>query len=301
MTPDNLDTERGGLILEVKRTKNGREGFQPLPGPLFQRLVEYTKTGEAKKQYKRAFNQGGTRLRCPTNPLLYAPKGTASTVDAYLYKAVIPKITKAGKIDLHGLRVTYINFLLESGIDVKSIQTLARHSTLEMTGVYMKPVDEKLRAGVECVGNMIPLPHFPRTCPEREDSAESANTITLAEDEGYEENIWCRGWDLNPEYIDNKGVTRKGRVWTDERQNGHNPGQTQRLTSSSARDNWTDADTSGTTRTYTSTRTSPELELSFLSDFPTELFRVWDSLPEEVKITIKTIADICAPNNIRPV
>ena len=82
---------------------------------------------------------------------------------------------------------------------MKSIQTLARHSTLEMTmNVYMRSVDEKLREGVECVGNMIPLPHFPRTCPEREKSEKPGNNLTLASDEGYRENIWCREWDLNP-------------------------------------------------------------------------------------------------------
>ena len=199
LTPDHLDATRCGLILEADWTKNRQDGFQPLPRSLFERLAAYSKTGDAKERYRLAFRQCGAKLHCPDDPLLYVPKATATTMDVYLAKAGIPKKTKAGKLDFHALRVAYINMLIEAGVDVKTIQTLARHSTLELTmNVYARAVDEKLRQGVESLGNMIPLPASTITSPEPEESAERIKDITPAKGEGYEEKIWCREWDLNP-------------------------------------------------------------------------------------------------------
>lgn len=206
LTPDHLDAKRCGLILEADWTKNRQDGFQPFPRALFERLMAYAKTGDAKEQYRLAFKQCGAKLSCPENPLLYVPKATATTMDVYLARAGIPKKTKAGKLDFHALRVAYINMLIEAGVDVKSIQTLARHSTLELTmNVYARVVDERLRQGVESLGNMIPLPAFTITSPEPEESAKPLKAITPAVGEGYKENIWCREWDSNPHTLADTG------------------------------------------------------------------------------------------------
>ena len=45
----------------------------------------------------------------PATPLLYVPRDLAPTLDKDLRAAGIPKYTKAGKLDFHALRVTYIN------------------------------------------------------------------------------------------------------------------------------------------------------------------------------------------------
>jgi len=199
LSPDHLDALRCGLVLDAEWTKNRKEGFQPLPKALFARLVAYSKTGDAKRQYRLAFQQGGAKLNCPENPLLYVPKATATTMDAYLRRAGIPKKTKAGKLDFHALRVAYINMLIDAGVDIKTVQTLARHSTLELTlNVYAKVVDEKLRKGVECVGDMIPKSPFTIISPESGSKRKPEKDITPAKGEGYEEKSWCREWDLNP-------------------------------------------------------------------------------------------------------
>lgn len=196
LTPDHLDHSRCGLILEAEWTKNRKDGFQPLPRDLFSRLVAYSKTGDAKEQYRLAFRQGGAKLQCPDNPLLYVPKATATTIDVYLCKAGIPKVTKAGKLDFHALRVAYINMLIDAGADVKTVQTLARHSTLDLTmNVYARAVDEKLRQGVEMVGNMIPRSAFTITSPEPRKQPKSKKDTTPDEDGGCVENNWCRQQD----------------------------------------------------------------------------------------------------------
>jgi len=60
-------------------------------------------------------------------------------MDKDLKAADIPKWTPEGKIDFHACRTAYITFVLESGTDLKTAQTLARHSTPDLTmNVYGK-------------------------------------------------------------------------------------------------------------------------------------------------------------------
>jgi integrase len=64
--------------------------------------------------------------------------------------AGIPKYTKAGKLDFHALRVTYINLFIDSGVNSKEAQTLARHATAELTiGLYGRATDERLAQAVD--------------------------------------------------------------------------------------------------------------------------------------------------------
>ena len=197
LTPDHVDAERGGLKLDAAWTKNRKGDFQPLPTDLVRRLVEYAATGDAKKQYKLAFRKGAAELMCPDNPLLYVPKSTSTTMHVYLKKAGIPVTTKAGWLDFHVLRVAYINMLIEAGVDPKTLQALARHSTLELTmNVYARTVDDKLRQGVEKVGQMIPNPGSTIISPESGEIRKLNKNATSAEGRGCKENAWCRKQDV---------------------------------------------------------------------------------------------------------
>ena len=163
LTPDHLDLQRYGLVLEAEWTKNRTDGFQPMPKHLMKRLAKYSRSGDALAKYNAAFRQSGTKLQCPTNPLLYVPRSTATTLDVDLKSAGIPKCTKQGKLDFHALRVTYINLLLDSGIDPKTTQTMARHSTLDLTmNIYARTTDERLKTAAENVGQLV----FLETSPE---------------------------------------------------------------------------------------------------------------------------------------
>lgn len=87
--------------------------------------------------------------------------------------------------------------MIRSGADLKTIQTLARHSTLELTmRVYAKAVDENLRKGAESVGNMIPQAVATIISPESDGEGNANKTATPAKGEGYEEKSWCRRQDV---------------------------------------------------------------------------------------------------------
>jgi hypothetical protein len=92
----------------------------------------------------------------PQNPLLYVPTHTARDLDRDLQAAGIQKYTLGGKLDFHGCRVAYINFVIESGVSVKEAQALARHATPELTmNVYGRVREERLSEAVERVAKTL--------------------------------------------------------------------------------------------------------------------------------------------------
>ena len=92
----------------------------------------------------------------PANPLLYVPSHPAREFDKDLKKAGIPKKTEDGKVDFLACRVAYISHLVESGADVKVVQTLARHSDPRITlAVYAKVRPERLVNAVEAFGKSV--------------------------------------------------------------------------------------------------------------------------------------------------
>jgi integrase len=67
-----------------------------------------------------------------------------------LETAGIPFETDKGICDFHSLRAVYVSGLAAAGVDIKSLQTLARHSTPVLTmNVYAKSHSETLAAAVE--------------------------------------------------------------------------------------------------------------------------------------------------------
>ena len=86
----------------------------------------------------------------PTDPVIRVPATILKTFNADLGLAGIPKTDEAGrKVDLHSLRHTYGTMLVRSGADIKTVQTLMRHSTPSMTlGIYVHYDSAKLREAV---------------------------------------------------------------------------------------------------------------------------------------------------------
>jgi integrase len=157
LTVEHLDVARGGLHLDAAWTKNRKPGFQPLPASLVARLV--ASAGAAKAMYENSYARGSSNLAMsaiPANPLLHVPSHTARSLDYDLKAAGIPKITPAGKLDFHAVRLAYINLVIEGGVSVKEAQALARHATPELTmNVYGRTRDERLWNAVEQVAQTV--------------------------------------------------------------------------------------------------------------------------------------------------
>ena len=131
----DLNLAMQSLNLRPDITKNRKPGLQPLPAWLMERLQEAASGKDADA------------------PLLRVPGNQTQTFDVDLKNSGIPKWTPEGKLDFHALRVAFVSFLLESGLDVKAVMTLARHSTPDLTvNRYGRARRERLVEGAETVG-----------------------------------------------------------------------------------------------------------------------------------------------------
>jgi integrase len=149
LSKDHLDVH--GLHLDASWTKNRKGGFLPLPQTLIERLQDFD---EAMDRYRAVYKELPSFI--PEHPLLYVPRDPARELDKDLAAASIPKYTKAGKLDFHALRVTYINLIIESGVTVKEAQALARHTTPQMTmNIYGRTREERLCEAVEKIAQHI--------------------------------------------------------------------------------------------------------------------------------------------------
>jgi integrase len=103
------------LHLKAEWTKNRQAGTQPLPKSLLPKLKKQV---EGKDENDLLFNM-------PTHT------GRAFSKDRE--KAGVRKETPDGTADFHALRVTFVTNLIENGASAKEAQTLARHSTPDIT------------------------------------------------------------------------------------------------------------------------------------------------------------------------
>jgi integrase len=156
LTVRDLDLERGGLCLHAKWTKNRMAGFQPLPSFVLEHLRDFAESGQALALYQRNYIRRDTHEEYPEEPLLYVPSNTSRMIERDLKAAGIPKWTEEGKVDFHALRVSYVSLVVETGADLKAAQTLARHTTPELTmNVYARVRGSKLTEVAEAVGRLI--------------------------------------------------------------------------------------------------------------------------------------------------
>ena len=114
------------LCLDGEHCKSGKDARQPIPYGLAQILMKKSK-GKA-----------------PEAPLLCVVTHTNRTIDILMRKAGVvkypePKIRRT----FHSLRDSYITWMAHGGVDIKTVQELARHSTMELTARYMHTYDER--------------------------------------------------------------------------------------------------------------------------------------------------------------
>ena len=155
--------------MDAAWTKNRKSGFQPLPRSLVEQLHVFAESGEPAQLYAHFYRRKDATLKAPKRPLLYVPSDPSRELGRILEAAGIPKDGPGGKIDFHGLRLAYINFVLESGVSVKEAQALARHATPDITmNIYGRTREDRLAKAVEEVASAV-LPEEKRAiCVQRQ-------------------------------------------------------------------------------------------------------------------------------------
>ena len=136
----NLDVFGPSLPLAADFTKNRKDARQPIGRELADEL---------------AVNCAG---RSPEDSLLDMPK--KNTTGVYLgtdfTAAKIERVSTEGKATFHSFRVNFINAVIESGADLKTVMELARHGSAAMSmEVYAKAKPERLRAAAEAAQNQM--------------------------------------------------------------------------------------------------------------------------------------------------
>jgi integrase len=137
LTPESfrLDGDAPTVTVAAAYSKNGREAVQPITADLAARL--------------RPWLEG----REPGRPVLPVPEKTAEMLAADLARAGIPVETADGVVDFHALRTSYVTSLIQAGVDVKTVQMLARHSTPTLTiARYARTDDGRKREAIEKLG-----------------------------------------------------------------------------------------------------------------------------------------------------
>jgi integrase len=128
-----LDGPNPEAVLSGARTKNGKEARQPLPKSLVDPLRAYL---------------AGFGLTEQCFPIAYYRMARAMRVD--LAAAGIAHRTPEGRVDFHSLRGTFVTQLVRAGVNIRVVQTLARHASPTTTlQFYARATEADLRAAVE--------------------------------------------------------------------------------------------------------------------------------------------------------
>jgi integrase len=110
-----LEGDEPTISLRANQTKNGRAAVQPISLGLAARLRPFVDAAE------------------PGRPVFALPVRTADMLRADMLAAGVEYETAEGVADFHALRGLYITNLIMSGVDPKTAQELARHSTPTLT------------------------------------------------------------------------------------------------------------------------------------------------------------------------
>ena len=138
----DLDLEAGLLRVRAEVSKNGREASLDLP------LGLQTELGRWRDQPGRPPGEG---------VVIEVPR-LLKTFNEDLALAGIPKRDTSGRtVDLHCLRHTYGTLLIKAGADIKTVQTLMRHSTPSLTlGIYVHHDRGRMREAVASLPALEP-------------------------------------------------------------------------------------------------------------------------------------------------
>lgn len=172
----DLDAAGCTLPLAAEFCKGRKDSRQPIPAALVGLL---------------AASCAGRPAEAPLLEALQTKNGPLSALYATMARAGVSRFAPGGRLDFHSLRVGYVSRVIECGASVKEAQTLARHSTPNLTlNVYARASGDRLRAVAEAVGAGVLS--LAGNTTEAQRKAAGAESLILPLD------AWCPGRDSNP-------------------------------------------------------------------------------------------------------
>ncbi len=138
------DIDRHRMFLTIRRGKGKRDRFVPLSKSLLEDLEVYWKDVRPKV--------GGDYLFLSTYKEGYPPS-SCSVRNAF--KKAIKEIGVIKKAGLHTLRHSMATHLLESGVNLKSVQYILGHKHLTTTLIYSHMTDVGLGVLREAMDEMV--------------------------------------------------------------------------------------------------------------------------------------------------
>ncbi len=114
------------------------------------------KSGKAAELYAKRPRGRDSDHAAPDEPLLYVPTHPARDIREDLAAAGLNDKGPGGKVDFHALRTAYVTLLLHTDAGLKEAQSLARHSTPDLTfNVYGRTREDRLARLAEAVGEAV--------------------------------------------------------------------------------------------------------------------------------------------------
>lgn len=144
----DLDVFGPSLALSAEKTKNRKAARQPITREMADTLAEVCK---GKPHTASIFAIPTTNSR----------KFIGEDFEA----ADIPRTTEDGRATWHSLRKSFVDAIVRSGADVKTVMELARHSTASLTmETYASAQEERLREAVNAAVTRFPSTNLEDPC-----------------------------------------------------------------------------------------------------------------------------------------
>lgn len=115
LTPASLDLKKRIIYVPGDDTKNSDAAQQHISPELSMKLAEYTKN------------------MLPNVKLFDLPNRTAAMIQSDCIAAGVTVQNVRGRIKFHSLRHTCASFLIDQGVDIKTVSEILRHSSIELT------------------------------------------------------------------------------------------------------------------------------------------------------------------------
>lgn len=166
----DLDRFGPSLPLAAAFCKNRKQAQQPIDRELCAKLVASI---EGKK---------------PEDSLLDMPKphtAGAFLQDDFTAAGVAPFIKGQGKATFHSFRVNYINGVVASGADLKTILELSRHSAASMSlETYAKPNQQRIRKAAEAAPKLAMTVDDSLEVAEKKTAGAEGEIVSVREESG---------------------------------------------------------------------------------------------------------------------